>query len=101
MKIIGTTAGRGQYLVSASDDELARVAGHPYGTQLRESMRRDIQIGDDIEVDAMYDRLKGIRACEKRLIEAQATLRAVADLIGPVASYIAQANDLGIEDTQA
>jgi len=91
MKIIATT-GRSGFVVTVTADELARVAGFPYNTQYREAARRDLCIGDVIEVSAMYDRLIGIRQSEKRLTEAQATLRAVADLIGPVADCVVAAS---------
>lgn len=91
MKIIATT-GRSGFVITATADELARVAGFPYSTQHHEAMRRDLGIGDVIEVVAMYDRLVGIRQSEKRLTEAQATLRAVADLIGPVADCVVAAS---------
>lgn len=95
MKIIGQ-AGADKWIVEATAHELARVAGFAYHVQQRES-GANLRIGTEIKVSKLFDRLEGIRACERRLTEAQSTLRAVADLIGPVASYINQAVDLGPE----
>ena len=52
----------------------------------------------EIKVSKLFERLEGIRACERQLLGAQNTLRAVADLIGPVAACIDQAASLGPEE---
>lgn len=97
MDIIGKTTGG--YIVAASADEIARVAGHPYSTQHREVTKRDLEIGNQVIVSDLYDRLTGIRACEARLIAAQSTLRAVAEMIGPVADCISYAVSLGAKES--
>ena len=92
MKIIGQAGGQ-RWIVEASEQELARVAGVAYAISLREK-GGTIRINAEIEVSKLFDRLEGIRSCERQLISAQNTLRAVADLIGPVRAYIDQAQYL-------
>lgn len=100
MRIIGKGNGN-TFLVEATATELARVAGFTYDTQLRAAMRGSFDVGDTINVSALYDRIEGIRASEKGLINAQATLRAVANLLDPVIAYIDQAQSLGAEEQQS
>ena len=101
MKIIGQASADGRtWIVEATDQELARVAGCAYALTYKEKGGR-FAINAEIEVSKLFERLVGIRACERQLREAQNTLRAVADLIGPVAACIDQAVSLGPEEQQA
>ena len=94
MKIIGQASADGRtWIVEATDHELARVAGCAYPLTYREKGGR-FAINAEIEVSRLFERLEGIRACERRLTEAQNTLRVVADLIGPVADCVAFASSL-------
>lgn len=89
MNIIGTAVD-GSFIVTATLNELARVAG-AYNARYGYTATPAIKVGARIDVAAMYDRLIALRAAESELAKAQNTLRAVADLIDPIRPTIIEA----------
>ena len=89
MKIIGmanTRAYDEAYIITATRDELAHIAGFAYAHEAP-----PIGIGATIDVHGMYNRLKALEAAGRELAGAQKTLRAVADLIDPIVPAIEEA----------
>lgn len=90
MKIIGTAANEA-FIVTATETELARVAGANGLRSYASSGLPMIAVGATIDVNAMYNRLVALHAAEDELAKAQKTLRAVADLIDPIRPTITEA----------
>lgn len=84
MKIIGTTAEG--LLPSATEDEVANLLGY-YG-KYTDEFRGAAKPGTEIKVAAMYARLRNLDDAQQKLAGAAATLRGVADAIGPIQRVI-------------
>lgn len=87
MKIIGQTADG--LLLSATKEEVARLAGYywPGDEQLRKAGIR-LEPGAEIAVSTIYSRLRSLASASAELEAAAKTLRAIADLLGPVRRVI-------------
>ena len=81
MKIIGTD-NNGQYVLTATGDEVAYISGHS-------SRSVSIIVGDTINVSAIYHRLIFLQEAEEDLDKAQIDLRRIADLLDPISQTIA------------
>lgn len=100
MKIIGKT--KSGWIVDASEYELLCICGYDYESDRRtavnsgrgyNSNRGAFELGDDIQVAAIWSMLKNIQSYERKLIEAKATLAAVingVDMVVPVVKAVAE-----------
>lgn len=87
MKIIARTASG--FLLEATAEEIARVAGVSYGHELKE-LRTDT-IGATIHVGPRWSRMDGIEASSEKLFSIARTLRAIAELLDQQAPGITAA----------
>lgn len=89
-KIIAQT--RDGYLIDFSHREIARLVGHH--SEYSHGAPK-FQPGDDLQVNAMWDQMTGIEAASRKLNQAAAALREVADMIDKtVVPVIADAQPL-------
>jgi hypothetical protein len=81
MKIIGIT-GKG-FIVETDKDELSNLVGYQsdFSRTYNTSQRKEFKIGDQIEINAMFDRLYRMANKEKELMEISAKLKAAADFV--------------------
>lgn len=102
MKIIGRTGDR--YLVTATEQELARIAGFSYAnTDFRNAMTKigafrpngygsDGKLVENVEIPVsdLFDRIAALRNREEEVKRASSSLRALADLMdGKLPSVVA------------
>lgn len=86
MKIIAKTEH--EFLLIATEDEIAKIAGYPYESTFRTATGTSIKVGTQIAVSDAFLRL-GQMDCKRREVEQQqAQLRAMADLMDPIVRVI-------------
>lgn len=100
MKIIGKS-NRG-FIVEATNEELVHICGFDYEHERREAAMRGksncgcskgLDIGDDIQVDKIWEMFTRIQSYEHKLLSAKATLAAVingVDMVVPVVKAVAE-----------
>jgi len=96
MKVIGTTA-KG-FLLEASDDEIAKLIGYysAYAVKNKFSKREIVNVGDDIQIAAMYNCFIELVEKVKTMEQIRASLRAVAasmEIVDPLLREIEQITD--------
>lgn len=96
MKVIGRT--QNGLIVEASISEMCSVCGFDYESERRDARnkaearngysRKDaFEIGDDIQVNALFGMIRGIQGHDRKLTEAKAMLQAVisgVEMVQPV-----------------
>lgn len=100
MKIIGKSK-RG-FIVEATNEELVHICGFSYEHDRRDAAMRSksncghyqgLEIGDEIQIDKIWEMLDRIKSYENKLISAKATLAAVingVDMVVPVVKAVAE-----------
>lgn len=83
MKIIGKTP-KG-YIVEASESDVANLCGYYFAGA---SGYKRPEIGDTINVDAMYTQLYKSKSYEEDLLKASSSLRAIADSLLPIVPIV-------------
>ena len=84
MKIIGKR--RDGFIVQASESEIANILGY-YGSYPSAGCPK-LEVGIEIEVSALYNRLNAMRKSEETLADCRKSLRSLADLIDPIDNLI-------------
>lgn len=75
-----------EVIVSATREELAHIAG--FFNQYSQGISGTLVVGQTIEVNAIYTKVKAIADAGGKLISVQSTLRAVADVLDPIVPVI-------------
>jgi hypothetical protein len=93
LKIIGVTGTEYShgYILTATEDEVANLAGHYSGYQFCDKHKRRPQTGDSIEIAAMYRNLQSLANSKPQMEQARKILMAVADglvLVEPVVEAV-------------
>ena len=78
MKVIGTT--KHGFILEASDNEIANLIGYysAYTVKSKFGKREVVNVGDDIQIGAMYNCLTELVGKVKTMEQVRASLRAVA-----------------------
>ena len=78
MKVIGTT--KTGFLLEATDNEVANLIGYysAYTVKSKFSQREVVNVGDNIQIHAMYNCLKELTGKLATMEQVRASLRAVA-----------------------
>lgn len=84
MKIIGKT--RHGFIVEASETEVANILGF-YGPYYPSGCPK-LEVGNEIKVSDLYERLHAMRKSEVTLADCRKSLRSLADLIDPIDNLI-------------
>jgi hypothetical protein len=98
MKIIGKT--KDGFILQATDYELGRLTGHYSLSEYEKSLGSEqnrryggaVQIGDEIQVSAMYSQLTLMATLEKRMADARGILTTVAGGLTMVDPIIREVN---------
>lgn len=86
MKVIGLAGGefRNQkYLVEVSLHELGRITGG--------EILKDLKVGDEIQVNEIYNWLVELRSRRNQIENSRQQIRALADLMESIESVVAKA----------
>ena len=92
MKIIATA--KKNYILEATPEEMAHLLGYGYTSQIQHKF----EVGDEINLSRIFENLKRQDGMQRQLQEAQATLRACADMLDPVEKMALQCKAINRED---
>lgn len=96
MKVIATT--KTGFLLDATDDEVAKLVGYYNAYSMKSAFRRSnvVNVGDSIQIAAMYTSLTGLVDKLATMEQIRASLRAVAasmEIVDPLLREIKEITD--------